>query len=134
VPVLSFAIAFLHRRGYKVTAISHRKTNHDYLTHLGADSVIDLSEFLAAYRQPLGSERWSGAIDSVGGDVLTALLSGMAYRSGVACCGLARGSEFSANISIISCPADIPQYVLKFRASLTSWRAPPLFGSKPEKS
>src|SRR6516162_7070120 len=92
----SFAIAFLHRRGYKVTAISHRKTNHDYLTHLGADSVIDLSEFLAAYRQPLGSERWAGAIDSVGGDVLSALLSGMAYRSGIACCGLARASEFSA--------------------------------------
>jgi len=94
----SCAIAFLHRRGYKITAVSHRKNNHDYLISLGADSVIDLSEFLATSRQPLGSERWAGAIDTVGGDVLSILLSGMAYRSGVACCGLARASEFSATV------------------------------------
>ena len=55
-------------------------------------------EFLAAYRQPLGSERWAGAIDSVGGDVLSSLLSDMTYRSGVACCGLARAGEFSATV------------------------------------
>jgi acrylyl-CoA reductase (NADPH) len=94
----SFAIAFLHRRGYKVAALSRRKSNREYLTNLGADSVLDLSEFLATFRRPLESERWSGAIDSVGGDVLSALLSGMAYRSGVACCGLARASEFSATV------------------------------------
>jgi acrylyl-CoA reductase (NADPH) len=94
----SFAIAFLHRRGYKIAALSHRKSNHDYLINLGADSVIDLSEFLATFRQPLESERWAGAIDNIGGEVLSAVLSGMAYRSGVACCGLARASEFSATV------------------------------------
>ena len=60
--------------------------------------MIDVSEFLATFRRPLESERWAGAIDSVGGDVLSALLSGMAYRGGVACCGLARASEFSATV------------------------------------
>jgi acrylyl-CoA reductase (NADPH) len=94
----SFAIAFLHRRGYKIAALSHRKSNHDYLIKLGADSVIDLSEFLATFRGPLESERWAGAIDSLGGDVLSALLGGMSYRSGVACCGLSRAAEFSATI------------------------------------
>jgi acrylyl-CoA reductase (NADPH) len=94
----SFAVAFLHRRGYKITALTDRKSNHDYLTHLGADSVIDLSEFLASYRQPLESERWAGAIDNIGGEILAAVLSGMAYGSGVACCGLPRGSEFSTTV------------------------------------
>jgi hypothetical protein len=47
--------------------------------------VIDLSEFLASYRQPLESERWAGAIDNIGGEVLAAVLSGMAYGSKVAC-------------------------------------------------
>jgi acrylyl-CoA reductase (NADPH) len=94
----SFAIAFLHRRGYKIAALSHRKSNRDYLIHLGADSVIDLAEFLATYRQSLESERWAGAIDNIGGEVLTAVLSGMAYGSGVACCGLARASEFTATV------------------------------------
>jgi NADPH:quinone reductase-like Zn-dependent oxidoreductase len=61
----SYAIAFLHQRGYKVAALSHRKSNRDYLSNLGADSVIDLSEFLATFRRPLESERWAGAIDSV---------------------------------------------------------------------
>jgi acrylyl-CoA reductase (NADPH) len=27
----SFAVAFLHRRGYKIAALTHRKSNHDYL-------------------------------------------------------------------------------------------------------
>jgi acrylyl-CoA reductase (NADPH) len=94
----SYAIAYLHQRGYKVAALSQRKSNRDYLSNLGADSVIDPSEFLATSRRPLESERWAGAIDSVGGNVLSALLSGMAYRSGVACCGLARASEFSATV------------------------------------
>ena len=48
--------------GVQIAALTHRKSNHDYLTHLGADSVIDLAEFLASYRQPLESERWAGAI------------------------------------------------------------------------
>ena len=52
-------------KGYKVAALSHRKSNRDYLSNLGADSVIDLSEFLATFRRPLESERWAGAIDSV---------------------------------------------------------------------
>ena len=94
----SFAIAFLHRRGYKIAALSHRKHNHDYLVNLGGDSVIDLSEFLATLRGPLQTERWAGAIDNLGGDVLSAVLSGMTYRSGVACCGLVRASEFSATV------------------------------------
>jgi hypothetical protein len=33
--------------------------------------------------------RWAGAIDSAEGDVLSALLNGLAYRSPVACYGLA---------------------------------------------
>ena len=94
----SFAVAFLHRRGYKIAALTHRKSNHDYLTHLGADSVIDLSEFLASYRQSLESERWAGAIDNIGGEVLAAVLSGMAYGSGVACCGSAGAIEFSTTV------------------------------------
>jgi hypothetical protein len=36
--------------GYKIAALSHRKSNHDYLINLGADSVIDLSDFLAGVR------------------------------------------------------------------------------------
>jgi acrylyl-CoA reductase (NADPH) len=94
----SFAVAFLHRKGYKVAAISHRENNREYLTDLGAATVIDASEFVAASRQPLGPERWAGAIDNVGGDVLSSLLSGMAYRTAVASCGLAKASEFSATV------------------------------------
>ena len=94
----SFAIAFLHQRGYKIAAVSHRKSNHDYLIRLGVDSVIELRDFLATFRQPLESERWAGAIDSMGGDILSAVLSGMAYGSEVACCGWIRAGEFSATV------------------------------------
>jgi acrylyl-CoA reductase (NADPH) len=60
--------------------------------------VIDASKFVAESRQPLGPEHWVGAIDNVGGDVLSALLTGMAYRTAVASCGLAKASEFATTV------------------------------------
>jgi acrylyl-CoA reductase (NADPH) len=36
----SYAIAFLHRRGYKVAALSHRKSNRDYLTRAGRRDLL----------------------------------------------------------------------------------------------
>ena len=94
----SIAVALLARRGYSVTASTGRLGTHDYLHALGARTVIDRSELAGHPEKPLLSERWAGAVDSVGGSTLASLLAGMRYRASVAACGLAGGSKLETTV------------------------------------
>jgi acrylyl-CoA reductase (NADPH) len=93
----SVAVARLARAGYKVVAATGRAHEADYLRALGASDVIDRSVFTNPGR-PLESERWGGAIDTVGGATLGGLFRSMAYHSAVAACGNAGGVEFTTSV------------------------------------
>jgi acrylyl-CoA reductase (NADPH) len=93
----SVAIALLSAAGYRVTASTGRPETHDYLRDLGATVFVER----AAMEQkgpPLQKERWSGAIDSVGGTTLANVLSQTAYGGAVAACGLAGGVDMPATV------------------------------------
>lgn len=94
----SIAVAILAKRGYTVVASTGRSEAHEYLTTLGARQILDRSVLAKPSGRPLESERWGGAIDSVGGDTLAALLPTMAYRSTVAACGMAGGTALSTSV------------------------------------
>jgi acrylyl-CoA reductase (NADPH) len=94
----SVAVAILAKLGYKVVASTGRAELHDYLRQLGASEIIDRSVLSAPSKRPLESERWGGAIDSVGGDTLAGLLRSMATHASIASCGLAGGNAFSATV------------------------------------
>jgi acrylyl-CoA reductase (NADPH) len=87
----SVAISLLARRGYEVTALTQRPDeNRDYLMGLGAQDVIGGPEWKDK-PAPLGTQRWQGAVDVVGGTVLARMLSEIDYGGAVAACGLAGG-------------------------------------------
>jgi len=87
----SVAISLLAGLGYEVTALSQRPDeNRDYLLGLGAKDVIGGPEWKDK-PAPLGSQRWQGAVDVVGGTVLARMLSEIDYGGAVAACGLAGG-------------------------------------------
>jgi acrylyl-CoA reductase (NADPH) len=93
------AIALLHRLGYRVIASSGRKAEQgDYLEGLGAAEIIDRAE-LAAPGRPIGKERWTGAIDSVGSHTLANVLAQTRYGGVVAACGLAQGMDLPASVA-----------------------------------
>jgi acrylyl-CoA reductase (NADPH) len=94
----SIAIALLARRGYPVTASTGRAETQDYLREIGARTVIDRAELAQKPDRPLLSERWAGAVDSVGGATLASLLAGMRYCASVAACGLAGGSALETTV------------------------------------
>ena len=94
----SIATAVLSNLGYKVAASTGRAEQHAYLKGLGASEIVDRAEFAEKPRGPLGSERWAGVIDNVGGATLGNLLPGVAYWGSVASVGNAGGIEFSANV------------------------------------
>ena len=88
----SVAVALLARLGYSVAAVTGRPETADYLKGLGAETIIDRAELAEANSRPLESERWAGAVDAVGGDMLARVLKQMKYDGAVASVGLAAGA------------------------------------------
>lgn len=86
----SFAVAALSRLGYEVHASTGKETEEAYLKQLGATEII-ARDSLSAEAGALGKQRWSGAVDSVGGTTLANVLSQIKYSGAVAACGLAGG-------------------------------------------
>ena len=93
----SVAIALLSRLGNRVTAVTGRPDEEDYLRSLGAAEVLHRDEFSAPGRA-LQSQRWAGAVDSVGGDILANVLSQVRYGGLVAACGNAASDSFTASM------------------------------------
>lgn len=94
----SIAVALLHAMGYSVAASTGRPSEHEYLTSLGASTIIERSELEASATRPLESERWSGCVDNVGGSTIGRVLSQLRSGASIASVGLAAGSAFTANV------------------------------------
>lgn len=93
----SIAIALLSAGGREVAAVTGKAGAHDYLRELGATTIIDRAE-LEAPGKPLQTERWAGAVDTVGGTVLANILSQTRYGGTVTACGLAGATDVTASM------------------------------------
>jgi acrylyl-CoA reductase (NADPH) len=93
----SVAVALLAAAGYRVVASTGRPHEAGYLRALGASEVIDRAT-LAGSGKPLESERWAGALDTVGAATLAGLLRSTAYGGAVAACGNAGGVELNTTV------------------------------------
>jgi acrylyl-CoA reductase (NADPH) len=86
----SVAVALLAKLGHEVVAVTGRLEEGDYLKRLGAAEILPCSEFSEPGR-PLGKERWVGAVDVAGGQVLANICASMRYRGTVAAAAWRRG-------------------------------------------
>jgi acrylyl-CoA reductase (NADPH) len=94
----SVAVALLSKLGHEVVAVTGRLEESGYLKTLGATEILPRSEFSETGR-PLGKERWAGAVDVAGGQVLANVCATMRYRGTVAACGLAAGMSLPATVA-----------------------------------
>jgi acrylyl-CoA reductase (NADPH) len=94
----SVAVALLSRLGHRVAAGTGRAETHDYLKSLGAATIVDRAELATPPKGPLGSERWSGAIDNVGGEQLGNVLASLRYWGSCAAVGNAGGIKFTTTV------------------------------------
>lgn len=94
----SFAIAFLSRLGYRVTASTGRPDAEYLVKKLGAADMIDQTAF-SVRGNPLMKERWAGAIDSVGGQTLASVCGSIMYGGTVAACGMAESLDFPGSVA-----------------------------------
>lgn len=91
------AVALLSGLGYRVAAVTGRRDSDDYLYQLGAKEIVDRNE-LEQPVNPLETQRWAGAIDTVGGKVLAHLLAEMNYGGTVAATGLTGGADLNTTV------------------------------------
>ena len=93
----SIAISLLSGLGYRVIASTGRLEEEDYLRGLGATEVIGRNS-LSEPGMPVATERWAGAVDSVGSHTLVNVLAQTKYRGVVTACGLAQGPDLPGSV------------------------------------
>jgi len=86
----SIAIDILTRAGYEAHAISGKVEQFEWLRSLGAKQCISRNELYWS-EKPLDSTHWAGAIDNVGGDMLSGLTRVIKPWGSIASCGMAGG-------------------------------------------
>ena len=95
----SISVILLKKLGFRVTAVSGRAdTLASKLKAMGADEVIAREAIVTSKPKPLDTERWGGAVDTVGDKTLAAIVSQCARGSVVAACGLAGGSSLNTTV------------------------------------
>jgi NADPH2:quinone reductase len=93
----SLAIDMLAGRGYRAVAVTGKRSAEDYLKSIGAIRVLwrDVIDFGA---RPLEEAQWAGAIDAVGGDLLTWLTRTTHPFGNIASIGMAGGADLKASV------------------------------------
>jgi len=83
----SLSVALLSKLGYKVIASTRKQDKEDYLKKLGAKLIIDSDELDDKSSKSILSRRWKGAVDTVGGNILSTVLKSLDNGYSVASCG-----------------------------------------------
>lgn len=84
----SMAVALLAKLGYKVAAATGKRDEVDFLHRLGALAVLDRADVDDQSGKALLRERWAGAVDTVGGNILASAIKATRYGGSVAACGM----------------------------------------------
>ena len=95
----SIAIEILAKLGYDVVAITGKAKEADYLKSVGAKEVLLRQSLDFMQIRPLDKATWAGAIDNLGGDMLSWLLSTMQVAGTVAAVGLAADMKLNTTVA-----------------------------------
>jgi putative YhdH/YhfP family quinone oxidoreductase len=92
------AVALLSRLGYKVVAATGKAEAHDWLRQLGAHDVIARDVLRDPTGKALLKARWAGAVETVGGEFLAAVLKSTQRGGCVTCCGNVASPELHTTV------------------------------------
>lgn len=93
----SLAINMLAGRGYEVVAVTGKPDADDYLRDIGAARILRRQEINLGSR-PMEAVQWAGAIDNVGGELLTWLTRTVDFWGNIASIGLAGSHELKTTV------------------------------------
>ncbi len=94
----SFAVAFLSAAGFRVTAVTGKSAEYDFLRSLGAKDIMSREEATDTTGRPLLPGRWQAVVDTVGGSLLATAIRSSARSAIVAACGNAGGADLALSV------------------------------------
>jgi len=95
----SVAIEILAKLGYHVVAITGKPEETHYLKVLGAKEVMQRQTIDLSKIRPLEKSTWAGAVDNLGGDILSWLLATMKVGATVGAVGLAADMKLNTSVA-----------------------------------
>ena len=94
----SIAVDILSACGYRVVALTGKEAETDYLKRIGATEVMARSSLDLSRIKPLDKATWAGAVDNLGGDVLSWIASTMQVGGTLASIGLAASHTLNTTV------------------------------------
>mgnify|MGYP001195041882 FL=1 len=122
----SIGVMLMSKLGKEVTAVTGKSSSVDFLKSIGAKNVILRDDFLEGPAKPMERALFSSAIDTVGGNVLSKMLTQISPHGVVACCGNVAGIEVNTTVfpfilrGITLAGIDSAESSLEFKTSV--WR------------
>jgi acrylyl-CoA reductase (NADPH) len=83
----SLAVSILAKLGYRVVGVSGKPEGKRFLKKLGASRVISREEAIDTSDRPMLKGIWAGAVDTVGGEMLSTTIKSTKPCGTVTCCG-----------------------------------------------
>lgn len=93
----SLAVDMLAGHGYEVVAVSGKTSAEAYLKSLGARTILPRQQIDFGSR-PLEAARFAGAVDNVGGEMLTWLTRTVNFWGNIASIGLAGSADLKTTV------------------------------------
>ena len=93
----SIAVNLLSHLGFEVHAVTG-KPDIDLLNKMGVLKTIERNVFISEPVKALDKAIYSGGIDTVGGDILSKMLSMIDSHGSIACCGNVAGTKFTSSV------------------------------------
>jgi NADPH2:quinone reductase len=93
----SLAVNMLAARGYEVVAVSGKAEANGYLESIGAARILRRQE-IALGSRPLEKALWAGAVDNVGGEILTWLTRTTDFWGNIASIGLTGSHKLETTV------------------------------------
>ena len=120
----SVAVMLLSALGFDVSALTGKEASRDFLYSIGANSIILRTDFLEAPSKPIARPIFAGAVDTVGGSILSKLLPQILPHGVVTSCGNVAGIEINTTVfpfilrGISLCGIDSAEAPIEFKKTL----------------
>jgi putative YhdH/YhfP family quinone oxidoreductase len=94
----SIAVMLLSKLDFTVTALTGKTSAAEFLTNIGATQILIRDEYLNSPNKAIDKPLFSNAVDTVGGNILSKMLSQIHPHGLVACCGNVAGIEINTTV------------------------------------
>ncbi len=94
----SIALSALAKLGYRVVALTGKTAEAEWLKKLGASEILLRQSLSLEKIRPLDKATWAGAVDNLGGDVLSWICSTMKVNGVIASIGLAASANLNTTV------------------------------------